>query len=221
MSVIMVRHWWLLALRAAAAILFGLLSATDRFGSVTALLALFTVLAAIDVGCHVTLARASRRRFVPWRWPLVEAVPGALVVLVVLCGPALSDSALSWLVVIWAVGQGGLELAGAWRQRDAGVDRLRITQAIWAIGFAAWAVLDPGPGNLTAVTWLGTFVTGAGVVLAFRAAGLRSTPAGRELVGVWRCPDWLARRQLLRVLRSRFRLAVWPAARTRQNPRAR
>jgi uncharacterized membrane protein HdeD (DUF308 family) len=221
MPVVLVRHWWMLALRAAAAICFGLLSATDRLGSVAALVTLFTLLGAIDVGCQLVLARASRRTREAWQWPLIEAAPSALIVLALVLGPPLGVVALSRLLVTWALGQAGVGLAAALLGRTVPGDRLRIAEALWMLAFAVWVMLDPGPGNLAALTWLGTFVSGAGVLQAFRTFGLRSTSIGRAPVGAWRWPSWMLPPQVMRLLRPRSRATSWPLARPRQTSRPR
>lgn len=221
MPVVLVRHWWLLALRAAAAICFGLFSATDRLGSVAALVTLFVLLGAIDVACQLFLVRASRRTGEAWQWTLVEAAPSALVVLALVLGPSLGVLALSRLLVTWALGKAAVGIAAVLLGRSVPGDRLRIAEALWMLAFAVWVMVDPGPGNLAALTWLGTFVTGAGVLQAFRTFGLRSTPVGREPVAAWRWPSWMLQAQLLRLLRPRARATSWPLARPRQTQRPR
>jgi hypothetical protein len=221
MRVVLVRHWWLLALRAAAAVGFGLLSATDRFGSVAALVALFAGLGAIDVGCQLLLARAGWRTGEGWQWPLVDAAPSGLIVLTLVLGPSLSVLALSRLLVTWALGKAGVALAGALLGRSVPGDRMRIAEAFWMLAFAVWVMVDPGPGNLSALTWLGTFVTGAGVLQAFRTGALRFTSTGREPVAAWRWPSWILQPPVLRLLRPRARASTWPVARPRQTQRPR
>jgi hypothetical protein len=77
-------------------------------------------------------------------------------------------------------------------------------------------LVDPGLGDLGALTWLGTYVLVAGALQGYRAAGLRSSTLGREPVAAWRWPAWVAQLVPLRLLASRALRGQWPLVRHRQ-----
>jgi uncharacterized membrane protein HdeD (DUF308 family) len=186
MHVVIIRQWTLLALRGAAAILLGLLSATDAFGSLTALVVLAGAYALADAACGLWAARARLRAGEPWRWQAGDAVPSLLFVLTTVFALRWPAAVFSLLLTAWAVGRGGVPLAGAIAQGQLRSDPLRTADALWALGFGSWMWLDPGPGALAAVTYLGTYLLGAGVLQLCRAFALRSKADWRQPTGVLR-----------------------------------
>jgi uncharacterized membrane protein HdeD (DUF308 family) len=206
MRVVIVRHWWLLAIRGAGATGLGLASSTDRFGSVAALIGMFVVYGLIEAACLLASARSRLRMRSEWRWLAAEAVPSLLVAVALILAGGLAVSTLSWLLASWALGRGGIVLAdvSVHRQWGRGKDLLRTADGLWAVVFAVWVLLDPGPGGLTAVTWLGTYTLGTGILQIARAYSLRWWPAWREPVAVVRWPGWSAfQASVLRGLRLR------------------
>ena len=201
MHVVIIRQRTLLALRGAAATLLGLLSATDRFGSVTALAILAGTYALVDAACCLVGARARLRAGDPWRWQAGEAVPSLVFLVGMLFVTRLPAAVFSLLLTGWAVGRGGVPLAAGVAEGNLRSDPLRTADAIWALGFGSWMWLDPGPGALAAVTFLGTYLLGTGVLQICRAIALRSQVAWKQPVGVVRWRGLPALAQALRMRR--------------------
>jgi uncharacterized membrane protein HdeD (DUF308 family) len=193
MSVVIVRQWWLLALRGSAAVALGLLSATDRFGSVTALMVLLVGFALVDVGSGAVAANASRRAapLIVWGAMVVESAPSLLLALLLIGGPQLAMPALSGVLVAWILVRGAARLGGVLAQGQLRADPLRALDGIWALAFAGWLLLDPGPGGMGAVTWFGMYVLGAGVLELCRVPGLRHAPGWRGPLAVLRVRGWV------------------------------
>lgn len=185
------RRWWMVLLRGLAGIIFGIITFVAPGSSATALVIIFGAYAFAD-GLVLLASAANPPLYGEPRWPLVlNGLAGLAIGIVTFVRPAATALGLVWLIAVWALFTGVLELVAAIRLR-------RVIRGEWllALGGIASIVLgvlllgSPGAGLLTLVIWMGVYVLAFGVlltVLAFRlrtmlrpGAGLRDLKAVRS-----------------------------------------
>lgn len=198
MHVIVLRHWWLQALRAMAAIGFGFLCAFAALTSLGVMVALMGAYALLDAGCLAVLARARFRNGGRWAWLAAEASVSGLLGLFAVVRSSMGAPLLLWSIAAWAIGKGLIVLAGTRADQHLAGAPHAICNGLFAIAFGAWLLLDPGPGALAGALWIDVFATLWGTVLLVQALALRSTLAGRAPVAVLRVRSWLRPKRLLR-----------------------
>jgi uncharacterized membrane protein HdeD (DUF308 family) len=165
-------NWWALALRGLAGILLGMLAFAWPEITITALVTVFGLYAIIDGLFAIVAALRGVRELDRWGWMLVEGIAGVIAGITALAMPLLGALVLTWIVALWAIVTGVLEIGAAFRLR-------KIIEHEWmlmlagmlslALGFVI--VLQPGVGLTVIVTYVGAYALVAGavtLVLAFR-----------------------------------------------------
>jgi uncharacterized membrane protein HdeD (DUF308 family) len=165
-------NWWALALRGAVAILLGLLAFTMPGITIAALVTLFGLYAFVDGVLAIMAAIRGVREHDRWGWMLLEGIVGIFVGVVAFFVPAGAAIALVWLVAVWAIVHGALEIGAAYRLRRIIADEWMLLLAGFlsvALGFLI--AMRPGLGLALLVTWIGVYAMISGItllVLAFR-----------------------------------------------------
>ncbi|RAY13402.1 HdeD family acid-resistance protein [Actinomadura craniellae] len=177
------RHWWVLALRGALAILFGLVAWIWPGITVLALVIVFGLYALVDgVFALVMAIRGGTRQSRPWL--AVTGAAGVLLGVLALVWPGVTALVLLFLIAIWAVITGVFEIAAGIYLRQEITD-----EWLWILGGALSVLLGfllfvwPVSGAIAVVWMIGFFSIVYGAVLlasAFRLRRLASTvgPAG-------------------------------------------
>ena len=176
-------NWVALAVRGAAAVLFGLTTLIWPGLTLAVLIVLYGAYAVVD-GVFAVV-EGLRTPSGTHKWLLVaEGTLGILAGLFAFFWPGLSAVVLLYIISFWAIFGGILRLVGAVvlrREIDYGWT-LALSGVLWVLLGIFLAVL-PGVGLLS-LTWLiGVFALGAGMTLmalAFRARG--QDPSGRSRV---------------------------------------
>ena len=173
--VVLVGDWRLVGLRGVFAILFGLLALIWPDLTVTVLVLLFGAFVLVDGIANLALAvsfpvDARHRR----KALLFEGIAGILVGAITFAWPGITAVALLWLIAIWAIVTGVLEVAAAIRLR-------RAPRCDWPLGlvgvlsvvFGIFLLITPGDGALV-ITWvIGWYALLFGVVLLVLAWRVR------------------------------------------------
>ncbi|MDH2429055.1 DUF308 domain-containing protein [Sphaerisporangium sp. TRM90804] len=181
-------HWWIYALRGAAAVLFGvlaliwpamtLLTLVVLFGAFAIVSGVFTLIGAFR-GTHPRDARI---------WMVVSGVLGVVLGLVAWIWPGITTFALLMLIAAYAVvigaveivaallRRGGGEVLASFRRGEAGeLDWMHLVNGVLAVIFGVLLFLWPATGAL-ALTWLiGVFAVVYGIsllVLSVRVRGV-------------------------------------------------
>jgi len=180
------RNWWMLAVRGATAIVFGLLTLLMPGVSLAALILLFGSYALVDGIFNVVAAIRRRSGESPWWALLLEGLVSIGAGIVTFAMPGLTAIVLLYVIAAWAVVTGVLEVVAAVRLRK------QITGEWWlgasgalSVIFGVLLMIWPGPGALALVMWIGAYAVVFGgllVGLAFRIRGLRDAarPAVRR-----------------------------------------
>ena len=175
------RWGWVVA-RGVIAIVFGLL-ALARPGTLTLSLMLLFGAYAIVGGIAAVIGAAARGRSgYSWGMLLLDGLLGIAVGVLALLAPATMLMAFVWVVGIWAIVTGVLEIGSAIRVR-------KLIRHEWALGLAGVAsvvlgvifLMKPLAGGLALIWWLGAYALVFGVfmvVLGFRLRHFHGTAEG-------------------------------------------
>ncbi len=160
---ILVRNWWLLALRGGFALLFGLAAFSLRYEieapflravAFTTLVVIFALMAFIS-GAFTIAAALWGGGIRQWWWLLLDGVLACLAAVAVLTIPGLTLLELIHIIALWALIVSGLELATAAK-------------------LGSYLTFH-GPGDVRgAMLWLGFYSLFSGAMMIALALRLRS-----------------------------------------------
>src|SRR5512132_1515067 len=149
------RNWWAIALRGVAAIIFGILAFVLPGITLAALVLLFGVYAFVDGVFSLVAAVRGRGGAVPWWALVIEGVAGIAAGLITFFLPRLTALTLLYVIAVWSLVTGVLEIVAAVRMRKT------ITNEWWLVGsgvlsvaFGVFLALFPGAGALALVLWV-------------------------------------------------------------------
>ena len=149
------RDWWVYAVRGIAAILFGIMALIWPGPTLAVLILLFGAYAFVDgVALLVALARGDvLARSHRWITGLMGAL-GIVVSIVTFVWPGMTALTLLYLVSIWAIGMGILQIASAIEfRREIDGEFFVVLGGIFSIVLGGLLVAFPGTGLLSLV-WL-------------------------------------------------------------------
>ncbi len=164
---VLARNWKLIAVRGLLGILLGIVALWAPLPTLTAIVWIFGAYALID-GIMSLVSVASGNGARPWWMLVLEGIVGIAAGIIAFVWPGITALALVYLVAIWAVGTGILEIAAAVRLRTVieGEWLLGLT-GILSIGFGVLLALAPGVGAVVLVWWLGLYaIVFGGLLLA-------------------------------------------------------
>jgi uncharacterized membrane protein HdeD (DUF308 family) len=180
---ILARNWWAIALRGLFAVLFGVAAFIWPGLTLTVLVILWGAYALVDgVFALVAAFRAAQMKMT-W-WPLVlDGILGIAAGVVAFAWPGITALALLYLIAVWAILTGIVEIIAAVRLRH-------VISGEWLMGLAGLLsilvgvilIVAPGAGALAVVWTIGAYALIFGIVLialGFRLRGLRDGGADR------------------------------------------
>jgi uncharacterized membrane protein HdeD (DUF308 family) len=176
------KNWWVLVVRGAAAVLFGVLAFVYPIASLGALILLWGAYALVDgVFSIVGAFRRAAGEGVHW-WMLLTGLVGVAAGIVAFANPALTAIALLLLIGAFAVVRGVMLIAAAIRLRkEIEHEWLLVLSGIVSLVFGVLVMTYPGAGALAIVVWIGAFAVVVGVLeiiagVRLKAHGVRSAP---------------------------------------------
>lgn len=173
--VVLARNWWLLALRGAAAIIFGLLTIFFPATSLTILILFFGAFAFADgifaIFAGATASPGNRR----WGWLIAGGILGVLIGISTFFLPQATAFWLTIWIAIWAIFVGITQIVSAIRLRKEieGEFWLILGGALLVL-FGLYAFINPLAGALSITFVIGFFALVYGItmlVVAFRLRG--------------------------------------------------
>jgi len=167
------RHWWVIALRGLAAVLFGVLAFVWPGMTLAVLVLLFGAYAVID---GILAIVAALRGGTDHRLVLgLEGVVGVLAGLAAFVFPGLTALVLLYIIALWAVLTGVLEVVAAVRLRRTITNEWGlIIGGILSVLFGIVLIVSPGAGALAVVFLIGAYAVLFGVTLLMLSWRLRS-----------------------------------------------
>jgi uncharacterized membrane protein HdeD (DUF308 family) len=166
------QYWWLIALRGALGILFGIVALVMPVAAILALVLLFAAYMLVDGGFALyTAYRASRQRK-KWGLMLLQGLANVATGIVAVLWPGLTVLAFVILLAAWTIVSGCLQLAAAFR-----VDEGRWWLALGGIAslvFGALLIAAPLVGAVVLTWWIGAWAIVFGAFLLVAAFRLRS-----------------------------------------------
>lgn len=167
------RHWWVLAVRGGAAVLFGLVALIWPGITVLALVLLFGAYALVDGVLALYAALAGRPEAEGRRgWLVLEGVAGVLAAIGAAVWPGITALVLLYLIAAWALVTGVAEIVAAIRlRREIQGEWLMALSGVLSVVFGLLAFFFPAAGALAVVWLIATYAIVFGVVLlvlAFR-----------------------------------------------------
>jgi uncharacterized membrane protein HdeD (DUF308 family) len=166
------RHWWVVALRGLAAIIFGILAFIWPGITLAVLIVLYGAYAIVDGVLGLYAAWRSRGKNV-WG-PVLEGVLGIVAGLVAFFWPGITAFALLIVIATWAILTGVMEVVAA-------VNLRRVITNEWALIFAGvlsvvfgiLLVIQPTAGLLSLVWLIGLYAVISGIAMLVLAWRLR------------------------------------------------
>ncbi|MGD0050196.1 MAG: HdeD family acid-resistance protein [Vulcanimicrobiaceae bacterium] len=147
------RRWWLFLIRGLAAVVFGILALIWPGIALGALTIVFGAYAFVD-GVFAFAAAVSGTAGSRWWVFMIEGIVGLIVAFFVLTEPVLSAISLVYVVAIWAIVTGAVEIVAGVQLRDMiSNEWLYVLAGIVSIAFGILVLRDPSSGAL-AVVWL-------------------------------------------------------------------
>jgi uncharacterized membrane protein HdeD (DUF308 family) len=171
----LVRNWWLVVLRGAAGILFGLITFFAPDISLAALVLFFGAYALVDG--VLALVSVFRDRAEKDRWWLLvfEGIAGIAAGILTFFWPGITAIALLYIIAAWALVTGVFEVAAAIRLRKVIDDEWLLgLSGVLSIGLGILLMLFPGAGALALVLWIGAYALVFGTLLLILGFRLRS-----------------------------------------------
>jgi len=172
---VVLRNWWMLALRGVLAIIFGLIMLFLPGIALAAFIIVFAVYAIIDGIVAVVVAIRERETLSRWGWVLVEGVLSIIAGILAFAYPGVTALALLFIVAAWAVLTGIMEVVAAFSMREHISHEWALAIAgVLSIVFGIILFTRPVAGIL-AILWLvGIYSIIFGVLFIVRAFQLRS-----------------------------------------------
>ena len=180
------RNWWIVALRGAVAVLFGLIAWAWPDIALEALILTFGVFAVVDGTTAIFAAFLAPGRAGPRLLLGIAGTTGVVAGIIAFARPDLTAEALLYVVAAWAVVTGVFEIAAAFSLGDdAGSVLLWVLGGIASLLFGGMLFIMSPEDGLLALTWLvGVYAIAYGaleIVLGFQLRGLDKE--GRKLTG--------------------------------------
>ena len=168
------KNWWAIALRGAAALIFGLLAIALPGLTAAALILMFAAFAVADGAFAIVAAVRAARQGERWGAMALLGIASLVAGAIAFFAPMIAALSLVLLFAAWAIVTGALEIAAAIRLRKEieGEWLLGLTGAL-SIVLGIAVVAFPGAGLLGLVWWIGAYALIAGVLLLALAFRLR------------------------------------------------
>jgi uncharacterized membrane protein HdeD (DUF308 family) len=178
MSERLAQNWWVVALRGAFAVLFGLLAFVMPVLTIASLVLLFGAFMLVDGGLAIVAAVRAMRKGERWKLLILEGAADIAAGIVAFAWPAITVLVFVAVMAAWAVISGVLMVAAMYR--------LKQTHGRWMLGlggavsivFGLLLIAAPAAGAIARTWWLGVYALIFGATMI--ALGLRLRREQRE-----------------------------------------
>lgn len=170
MSVMLRRSWWVLLLRGAAAIVFGVLTWMQPAASAAALVLIFGAYVFVDGVLGVYSAIKSRNESRHWWMVLLWGLTGVVFGVLTVINPAITALVLTIYIGVWALITGVVEIVAALRLRkEIEGEWLLVLGGLISVLFGAFVLAQPGAGMMAMLWVIATYAVIFGVLMVLLA----------------------------------------------------
>lgn len=179
------RNWWAVAVRGAAALIFGVMALVWPGITVLVLVALFGAYALVDGALALGTASFGRARSGASRaWLAVEGLAGLGIGILTFVWPGVTTLVLLWLIAAWAVATGVFEVVAAIRlRRELRGEWMLALSGMISVLFGILLMVWPAAGALAVTVLIGLYAIVFGVVLLALSFRLRRHGRGGFMTG--------------------------------------
>ena len=174
------RNWWLIALRGALGVIFGVIALLMPITTILALVLLFSAYMIVDGVFAIYAAIRAAQQGESWSILVLQGIASIAAGAIAFFWPGITVLAFVLLIAAWSIVSGCLMLAAAFRT-DSGRWWLVLGGAA-AFLFGILMILAPLSGAVVLTWWLGAFALVFGVALIILAFQLRSRYIERSTV---------------------------------------
>jgi uncharacterized membrane protein HdeD (DUF308 family) len=174
----MARNWWVMALRGAFGVAFGLLALLLPGVTMLGLVLFFAGWLFADGVFGLVAAFRAARRNASWGWLALSSLLSIGVAIVTVLWPAITVAAFVLLVAFWAIVTGVAMLAAVWKLDIEDGKWWLIVGGVLSILYGALLILAPMIGAIVLTWWLGAYALVFGIMLLAAAFRLRSQWGG-------------------------------------------
>jgi uncharacterized membrane protein HdeD (DUF308 family) len=172
---VLVRNWWVVALRGFAALIFGVLAFARPAAGIAALIILFGCYALINGILTVFAVIANRHGEQQWVSMLFGGLLSIAVGLLTFMMPGVTAIVLLYIIGAWAIITGLAEIATAIRLRRVITGEwMLLIAGVLSVLFGLVLFVRPGVGALAVLAWIGVYAILVGILLLAVAFRLRS-----------------------------------------------
>ena len=167
------RNWWVLAIRGAAAILFGIGAFLWPGLTLAALVLLFGAYALVDGIFSLVAALRAARHHGPSGALVLEGILDLIIAAIVFFWPLEALVAIIYLIAIWAVITGIALIAAGIAMIRVNGEWLLVLSGIISVLLGIILFVQPGAGAVALSWWLGVYALLFGISLIGAAFRLR------------------------------------------------
>ncbi|MGO4175494.1 HdeD family acid-resistance protein [Bosea sp. TAF32] len=172
-NAVLAENWWLVALRGALAILFGIIAFIIPGTTMLALVLIFAAYSFVDGIFGVVSAIRGARKSERWGLLLVNGLLGIAIGIAAALWPGITVLAFVFMVGAWALLSGGLLLAAAFGLKISHGRWLLVLGALLSMLYGVLLFAAPMIGALVLTWWVGAHAVVFGAILIILAFRLR------------------------------------------------
>lgn len=183
---VMSRNWWILLVRGIAAVLFGIAVLVWPGIALTVLVLLWGAYALVDGVFTIVLGFQGRTYYRDWWVTVLEGVVSIIAGVVALLWPGVTAVALLYVVAIWAIITGMLEIVAAIQLRkEISGEFWLVLGGVLSVALGVLLTIFPGAGMVSLLVVLGIYAITFGValiILSFRVRGFAQRHSTQQQV---------------------------------------
>ena len=176
-SALLARNWWVVALRGAVGILFGLLTLMLPGVTLVSLVFLFAAYLVLDGALAIAAGVRAAQKGERWGLLILEGVVDILGAAAMVAMPGLAIVVFIYLIALWSVVSGAFMIVAAFQLHlDHGRWLLVLAVAV-SVLFGILLAVYPITGAVVLATWIGAYAIVFGAMLLVLGFRLRSRAA--------------------------------------------
>ena len=176
-SALLARNWWVVALRGAVGILFGLLTLMLPGVTLVSLVFLFAAYLVLDGALAIAAGVRAAQKGERWGLLILEGVVDILGAAAMVAMPGLAIVVFIYLIALWSVVSGAFMIVAAFQLHlDHGRWLLVLAGAV-SVLFGILLAVYPITGAVVLATWIGAYAIVFGAMLLVLGFRLRSRAA--------------------------------------------